>query len=1145
MAKVIINEFYRGSTLTTGDEFIELLVVEDVTAAQLNSFFVGDATAAKTGKFSAYDFTNLDSIAPVFKAGTIIAIGGTTAFTQDASYNPAGGDWNLFLNAGGSFLPNANSGNTGDIAGDDVVWVDTTNTGATISADGFAVDIGTATGAFTSAATVNFGVSTNNTGYALNSDLAGAANTANWTTGIAAAATTSGQPNGGANTTYINGLRSSAPPSQTTVSIQATDASAAEAGANPGTFRIIRTGDTASALTVTYTIATGAGQATNGTDYAPNLAGTATIAAGQSFVDITLTPVDDTAVEGNETVTLTLVDTADYDLGATATATVTIADNDIGAGATRIHDIQGATHLSPLNGQTVSNVPGIVTALATNGFYLQDPTPDTDEKTSEGIFVFTSSAPTVAVGDSVLVSGKVSEFRPGNNANNLTVTQIGSTPTVTVLSSGNALPTAVILGNGGRTIPTSVIENDATNVESSGTFDPAQDGIDFYESLEGMLVQINNPVTTSPTANFGASEEIWVLADNGANATSRTARGGSLINASDFNPERIQIDDLNNAALTLPAVSVGAQLSTITGVVNYDFSNYEVLVPTAPTVVQASPLQKEVTPLTATPNQLTVATFNVENLDPGDGTAKFNALASAIANTLKSPDIISIEEVQDNNGATNDSVVDASVTYQTLINAIAAAGGPTYQYRQIDPVDDTNGGEPGGNIRVGFLFNPQRVKFVDRPGGTSTSSTTVTDVGNDGIPDLSASPGLIDPTNAAFNSSRKPLVGEFTFNGQTVYVIGNHFNSKGGDQPLFGLNQPPTLSSETQRTQQATIVKNFVQSILTINPNANIVVEGDLNDFEFSNPLNILKSGGLNALIETLPANERYTYNFEGNAQTIDHILSSNNLLSNLDGFDMVHINSEFADQISDHDPGVARFNLPPLNRAPIANNDSGITANQSTAKQIPVATLLANDTDPDANTTLSIVPNGFSSAVGGNVALNGSNVVFTPNSSFSGTASFKYTVTDGNLTSQATVTLEVGRTIDAGNGKDAPIGTAGDDILMGGNGKDTLTGNAGDDTLMGGNGDDILIGGAGNDTLNGGNGKDIFVIAGTGNGTDTIQDFTVGQDQIGLSGGLSFGQLSFANVNGSAAVRFGNETLALLTGITANQLVQSSFVSV
>jgi predicted extracellular nuclease len=248
-----------------------------------------------------------------------------------------------------------------------------------------------------------------------------------------------------------------------------------------------------------------------------------------------ITPVDDTEAEGTETLILNLVDTADYDLGGSASATVEIADNDQTAGTIRIHDIQGAAHISPLNGQLVTNVPGIVTAIASNGFYLQDPNPDNDDATSEGIFIFTSSSPTVAVGDSILVSGRVIEFRPGNNADNLTITEISDSPTITVLSSGNTLPAATILGNGGRTIPNQIISNDqvGNNVENPATiFDPAQDGIDFYESLEGMRVQVNNARATSPTNSFG---EIWALADNGANATSTTSKGGSLINSSDFN----------------------------------------------------------------------------------------------------------------------------------------------------------------------------------------------------------------------------------------------------------------------------------------------------------------------------------------------------------------------------------------------------------------------------------------------------------------------------------------------------------------------------------------------------------------------------------------------------------------------------------
>lgn len=613
------------------------------------------------------------------------------------------------------------------------------------------------------------------------------------------------------------------------------------------------------------------------------------------FVQYFNTP-EDLAPEG-----LTFVAAADSPTGTPLLISANEASNTVAvfeiAAPLRIADIQGTSHISPYNGQGVQDIQGIVTAIASNGFYLQDPLHDNNDATSEGIFVFTTNAAILgarSIGEAVMVSGTVSEYRPGGNANNLTITEIVNNNNVQALSvtawtDAPAGGIAALTLGVDRLMPNATINDDFAsqgNVETGGDFDPVNEGIDFWESLEGMLVGIADPVATSPTANFGASEEIWVLANAGAGASSVTARGGSLIQPHDFNPERIQIDDLNNNQV-LPDVDVGARLSDVVGVVNYDYNNYEVLTLAAPSVEQASPLQKEVTALVGGTNQLTVATFNVENLDPSDGVAKFDALAQAIVNNLMAPDILNLEEVQDNNGATNNGVVAADVTLQTLIDAIAAAGGPTYAYRQINPVDGQDGGEPGGNIRVAFLYNPDRVDFVEGSLQRLTDSN------------------LAD--GDAFASSRKPLAGTFTFNGEDITVIGNHFNSKGGDQPLFGPNQPPELASETQRMQQAEIVKAFVENL---GADAKVIVAGDLNDFEFSNPLTLLEGAGLNTLIETLPANERYTYNYQGNAQTLDHLLASDALLAKLDGFDAVHINSEFAEQVSDHDPVIARFAL-------------------------------------------------------------------------------------------------------------------------------------------------------------------------------------------------------------------------------------------
>ena len=110
-----------------------------------------------------------------------------------------------------------------------------------------------------------------------------------------------------------------------------------------------------------------------------------------------------------------------------------------------------------------------------------------------------------------------------------------------------------------------------------------------------------------------------------------------------------------------------------------------------------------------------------------------------------------------------------------------------------------------------------------------------------------------------------------------MFAVANHFNSKGGDDPLFGRFQPPVRRTEVQRHQQAAVVAGFVEDLLAADRSANVVVLGDLNDFEFSETLDILEDGGLENLMETLPPWERYSYVFDGNSQTLDQILVSDN----------------------------------------------------------------------------------------------------------------------------------------------------------------------------------------------------------------------------------------------------------------------------
>jgi len=226
-----------------------------------------------------------------------------------------------------------------------------------------------------------------------------------------------------------------------------------------------------------------------------------------------------------------------------------------------------------------------------------------------------------------------------------------------------------------------------------------------------------------------------------------------------------------------------------------------------------------------------------------------------------------------------------------------------------------------------------------------------------------------------------------------------------------------------------------------------------------------------------------------------------------------------------------------PTNQPPVANTDSATTT-QNTAVTIAASTLLANDTDANGD-TLSLT--GVSNPVNGSVTFSNGNVIFTPSTNFTGDASFDYSISDGfGGTSSANVSVAVEGTQTGGIDNDTLTGTAGNDLLNGLRGNDILIGNAGNDTLIGGNGTDTLTGGPGTDTLTGGNGQDIFVFA-PGEGIDTITDFNLERDKIGLTEGLTFGNLSFWGNE----ILIGSDVLAVLTGVNTNTLTASNFVTV
>jgi len=219
-------------------------------------------------------------------------------------------------------------------------------------------------------------------------------------------------------------------------------------------------------------------------------------------------------------ITLFVLITLIFPIGAIATG-ARAAGTGVEIPVVSIPEIQGAGHLSPYRGQTVTT-EGVVTGVAFDGFFVQDPVGDGNADTSDGMWVFMGNfcngCP--AVGDHVQLTDRVDEFIPGGaGTGNLSTTDMAF-PNLTALSSGNPLPAPVVIGRSGRIAPNVVtISEDELPVnlqDDPGVFNPDEDGIDFYESLEGMLVTVEDAVAVSAVRAFGNfSSELFVLPNNG------------------------------------------------------------------------------------------------------------------------------------------------------------------------------------------------------------------------------------------------------------------------------------------------------------------------------------------------------------------------------------------------------------------------------------------------------------------------------------------------------------------------------------------------------------------------------------------------------------------------------------------------------
>jgi uncharacterized protein len=891
----------------------------------------------------------------------------------------------------------------------------------------------------------------------------------------------------------------------------------------------------------------------NAADLMPGalLSGTLNFAAGESQRTILIPVQGDVTGESNETLTISLSNVSGANSIIDPSAVGTIINDD--PVPLTIMQIQGEAHLSAYIGQPVVTT-GIVTAVAGNGFYLQDASGDANIRTSDAIFVFTTVAPSVAVGDSLSVSGTVAEFTGAAGA--LSVTQI-NTPTVTVSSTGNSLPATVLIGQGGRLPPTEWINDDGLAI-----YDPENDGIDFWESLEGMRVTLDAPQAVANTNSFG---ETYVVASGGVGASGVNAKGGITISPNDatpgtslgdLNPEMIQIDD--NAVIFpgfVPNYTVGDRLSNVTGIVNYGFGTYEVIVTETVTVTSDVTIVRETSALVGTPTGLTIATYNLANLDPTD--ARFNLLANDIVLSLLAPDILAVQEIQDADGAGTGTNLSGAVTAQLLIDAIVAAGGPTYTYIEVAPTTvNTTGGEPNGNIRNGFLYNASRVNFI--PGSLTQ---------------------IVDP---AFTNSRSPLVASFAFNGQVVTAINVHFTSRGGSEDLWGANQPPANAGEAARTAQIAAVNAYVNNHLATNPAYDVAVLGDFNGFYFeAEQLQLVDNGGLLVNIGAihLPEEELYSYLFEGNSQLLDNIYASTGLVGG-SFYDAVHINALFneATRPTDHDPQIALFtveagitvfgdeNPNALNGS--FGNDSifGLDQNDEIYGLEGEDRLIGGagvDYLSGGNGNDRLWGGaGDDIMVGGDLDdvyyVEGNDIIveYLNQGGDTAIASASYVLTAGSYveflqTSDDNLTISINLTgneldnqISGNAGFNQLFGNAGNDILSGYLGNDELYGEDGNDSLFGDEDDDYLSGGNGIDHLEGSFGADIMlggndndsyfaessdlVVEYVGGGDDTVY----AQSDFQLAAGSEIETLTIEATFGASNFNlFGNEFANAIVG--------------
>jgi len=594
--------------------------------------------------------------------------------------------------------------------------------------------------------------------------------------------------------------------------------------------------------------------------------------------------------------------------------------------AVALHDIQGVASTSPLVGHLVTTTTNIITGLRNNGFFLQAPDSETDNDpgTSEAVFVSTpDSLPADAViGNAVVVSGIVEEFKPASDPATAPRTQIINA-VITLVDAGQPLPA-----------PSELASDD---LNPGGT-------LDQLERFEAMRVRVDALTVVGATEGFliessaaGISDGIFygVLGD-----TPRPLREPGIplldplppeappdVPRFDMNPERLRVDSNAQPGAPRLEVTAGAVISNLVGVLDFEQRVWTLLPDGGGTPVIAN--NRFAVPVPAAgPNEFTVASFNLQRFfDTSDDPAvdetvltesafngRLNKASQAIRHVLRTPDILGVVEIE--NLATLETLADK-------VNSDALGAGQT-NVRYGAWLEE---GNDIGGIDSGFLVNTARVSVlaVTQLGKDVTYTNPLTglqDLLNDRPPlQLLATvprPGLLDPL--------------------PVTVILNHLRS------LLNIDDPVEGSRvRAKRRAQAEYLALLVQATRVATLMSNLVVMGDFNAFPFNDgyvdvigtikgtpaPSNevVLASEDLlfldllNLTDELSPA-ERYSFSFDGNAQALDYILIDPLMRPRLTRYAYARLGTDFPEsfrsnfnrpeRLSDHDAPMAWIALTP-----------------------------------------------------------------------------------------------------------------------------------------------------------------------------------------------------------------------------------------